>query len=57
MRKFNKDKAIALFYLALFVICVVLGIICLVLRIYVVIHFANTPIVEIPAWAYVFMSE
>lgn len=34
-----------------------LGIICFVLRIYVVIHFANTPIAEVPAWAYVFISK
>lgn len=52
-----KDKLFIAMRYSIILFFLLLSIVCIILRFYVIIHYASTPLAEIPSWAYVFMTN
>ena len=52
-----KDNLFIALRLSIILFFLILSIVCITLKFYVIIHYASTPIAEVPSWAYVFMTD
>lgn len=52
-----KDNLFIAMRLSIILFFLILSIVCVILKFYVIIHYASTPIAEVPSWAYVFIAN
>ena len=52
-----KDNLFIALRYSIILFFLLLSIVCVILKFYVIRHYASTPIAEVPSWAYIFMTD
>lgn len=57
MKKINKNDLIDWLRIILCIICLIIAVVCLVIKIWVIYEYADTPISEVPSWAWFWLQN
>ena len=57
MKKIDKDDLIDWLRLIFCILCLIVAVVCIVIKFWVIYEYADTPISEVPTWAWFWLQN